>query len=149
MALSNQIPAPKEPQKADCPSASCCASFAPIHPKRLNDPLERELRGAWEALSAKDQNRILAGPECAIGEIPDGQPYEVNLLTGGYQPYPYGEMTDRDRMVAAEVIQWLGSPIGMNFLASAFRKAGGKVEFDSFRHNAPSLQPGTPERSEP
>lgn len=118
-------------------SPSCCASYAPIHPKRLNDPLERELRGAWEALSPKDQNRILAGPECTFPEIPDGQIYEANLLTGGYQPYPYGEMTARDRMVAAEVIQWLGSPIGMKFLASAFRKAGGKVEFDSFRHNNP------------
>lgn len=27
MALTNQIPAPKEPQKADCPSASCCVSL--------------------------------------------------------------------------------------------------------------------------
>ncbi|MCK4793089.1 MAG: hypothetical protein KAV87_55680 [Desulfobacteraceae bacterium] len=29
---------------------------------------------------------------------------------------PCGEVTDRDRMVAATVIQWLGSPVGDNFL---------------------------------
>ena len=29
---------------------------------------------------------------------------------------PCGEVTDRDRMVAATVIQWLGSSVGDNFL---------------------------------
>ena len=30
--------------------------------------------------------------------------------------HPAGEVTDRDRMVAATVIQWLGSPVGQCFL---------------------------------
>ena len=30
MALTDQIPAPKEPQKADCPSASCSGSLKPF-----------------------------------------------------------------------------------------------------------------------
>jgi hypothetical protein len=30
---------------------------------------------------------------------------------------PNGEVTDRDREVAATVIQWLGSPVGQDFVA--------------------------------
>ena len=30
--------------------------------------------------------------------------------------YPKGEVTDRDREVAATVIQWLGSPCGQSFV---------------------------------
>ena len=29
---------------------------------------------------------------------------------------PSGEVSDRDRQVAASIIQWLGSPVGQNFL---------------------------------
>lgn len=29
---------------------------------------------------------------------------------------PLGEVSDRDRIVAATVIQWLGSPVGQSFL---------------------------------
>lgn len=29
---------------------------------------------------------------------------------------PCGEVTDRDRVVASTVIQWLGSPVGQNFV---------------------------------
>jgi hypothetical protein len=135
MASPNKIPAPKKPQKADCPSASCCASFAPLHPLRLNHPLEKHLREMWEGMAARDQDLILAGPECRYNDIPEGVEYEANLLTGGYQPYPYGKMTDRDRMIAAEVIQWLGTGIGWNQLVRAIRKAGGQIDFDDYRHN--------------
>jgi hypothetical protein len=30
--------------------------------------------------------------------------------------HPNGEVTSRDRQVAATVIQWLGSPVGQNFI---------------------------------
>jgi hypothetical protein len=30
--------------------------------------------------------------------------------------YPMGEVTNRDREVAATVIQWLGSPVGQSFV---------------------------------
>lgn len=41
---------------------------------------------------------------------------------------PWGEMTDRDAEVAATVIQWLGSPVGQNFLRDV-REACGEKEF--------------------
>lgn len=36
--------------------------------------------------------------------------------------------TERDRVVAATVIQWLGSNVGMGFLDSALRRVGLRVE---------------------
>lgn len=37
---------------------------------------------------------------------------------------PMGEVTDRDRIVAATVIQWLGSPVGMCFIRKCLEKDG-------------------------
>ena len=34
---------------------------------------------------------------------------------------PRGEVTDRDTVVAATVIQWLGSPVGQSFLNETLR----------------------------
>lgn len=39
---------------------------------------------------------------------------------------PNGESTDRDRIVAATVIQWLGSPVGQGFLANVLRTEAAK-----------------------
>ena len=50
--------------------------------------------------------------EC--GNPPIGGPDMLNYMLGnGKDPV---EVSDRDREVAATVIQWLGSPIGNNFL---------------------------------
>lgn len=37
-------------------------------------------------------------------------------------------MTERDHMVARELMQWLGSPCGFSFITQAFRKAGYDVK---------------------
>lgn len=123
------------PSSEALPPVAGSGSFEPLHPKRLRHPLEKALREAWESMEARHQDLIIAGPECAYHEIPNGTLYDANRLTGGYQPFPHGKMTDRDRMIGAEVMQWLGSPIGLNLLIRAFRKAGGKVEFDDYRQN--------------
>ncbi len=36
--------------------------------------------------------------------------------------HPMGEVTDRDREVAATVIQWQGSPVGLMFLRQVQKK---------------------------
>ena len=36
--------------------------------------------------------------------------------------YPKGEVTERDRKVAATVIQWLGSPVGQSFLSKLSKR---------------------------
>lgn len=52
------------------------------------------------------------------------------------------EVTDSERMVAATVIQWLGTNVGRGFLDSAFRRAGWTIEI-----KPPRLQTGYPEPS--
>lgn len=36
--------------------------------------------------------------------------------------YPAGEVTERDAMVAATVIQWLGSPVGQGFVDKVMKR---------------------------
>jgi hypothetical protein len=81
---------------------------------------------------------ILCGPEVHFLNVPAGVEVDENKLTGGYQPYPMGRMTARDKAVAAEVIQWLGTPLGFAFLTDVIRKAGGSVKFDDYAHGAHS-----------
>ena len=38
------------------------------------------------------------------------------------------DVTERERTVAATVVQWLGSPIGFNFLEEALEECGYKLE---------------------
>jgi hypothetical protein len=51
--------------------------------------------------------------ECTTGKI-------LNKLVGT-APY-YDDVTDRDRLVAATLMQWLGSNVGMSFIFEAMRK---------------------------
>jgi len=39
---------------------------------------------------------------------------------------PLGDISDRDRAVAATVIQWLGSPVGQSFLTQTNKRRGSK-----------------------
>ncbi len=107
--------------------------FPPLHPDRPQHPLERALRETWEAFTGKD--KIIAGPGVKYSQLQPGVQYDS--CENIFQPYPYGRMTDRDRMIAAEVFQWLGSGVGYNLLCRAFDKAGGKVFYDDY---APKVQ---------
>lgn len=125
--------------KALAPAASC--SFAPLHPARLAHPLEGTLRREWERyISERPGFDILCGPEVHFLDVPSGVEADENKITGGHQPYPHGRMTKRDKLLAAELIQWLGSPLGFAFLSTAFERAGGRVIFDDYKHNAEAEQ---------
>jgi hypothetical protein len=41
-----------------------------------------------------------------------------------YKRYPVGAITERDRNIAATLIQWLGSNVGMAFLHESLRRCG-------------------------
>lgn len=47
------------------------------------------------------------------------------LLGDGHRP---GEVSERDRLVAATVVQWLGSPVGQAFLSRVLLSPGMKSE---------------------
>lgn len=55
---------------------------------------------------------------------------------GFYYKAPLGEPTERDRIVAATLIQWLGSNCGMALVYSALEKAGYRIVKD--RPSSPS-----------
>lgn len=106
--------------------------YKPLHPLRLDHPLEGTLRKQWEYyLSCRPKFDILCA--ASVPQEPDDMESDLNTLTGRYEPYPYGRMTERDHMVVSEFIQWLGSGVGFAFLSTAFERAGGKVIFDDYK----------------
>ena len=132
----------KDSRPASLAAAHGCA-FAPLHPERLAHPLEGTLRREWDRYIAERPGfDILCGPEVHFLDVPAGVEADENKITGGYQPYPHGRMTERDRMLAAELIQWLGSPLGFAFLATAFERAGGRVTFDDYKPPTPASATG-------
>jgi hypothetical protein len=75
-----------------------------LHDYRFKDnSLEKKFAKAWN-----EQNIARPG-------TPEGRGTLDYLLAKDCN-YPAGEVTDRDREVAATVIQWLGSPVGQSFL---------------------------------
>jgi hypothetical protein len=46
---------------------------------------------------------------------------------GGYCKLPIGEPTERDRIVASTLVQWLGSNVGFGFIQEAIEKCGYKI----------------------
>lgn len=72
-----------------------------ISPYRFKDnPLERAFAEAWDEHNSRGKYstlQYLMSPDCSGGNPPT-------------------ECSDRDRLVAATVIQWLGSPVGQDFL---------------------------------
>lgn len=75
-----------------------------LHQYRFKDnPLEKAFAEAWER-----ENTTKGGAM-------EGRGYLDYLLAEDCN-CPRGEVTDRDRVVAATVVQWLGSPIGQCFI---------------------------------
>lgn len=71
------------------------------------NPSEKKIANAWEEINTDVYGKL------------DGKGILDYLLAEKINK-PNGEVTDRDRMVAATVIQWLGSPVGRNFLTQVF-----------------------------
>ena len=71
-----------------------------------SNPLEQLFAEAWEEMN-------LTPPGGADGRG------TLDYLLAENPNRPCGEVTDRDRLVAATVIQWLGSPVGQSFLMQA------------------------------
>lgn len=46
----------------------------------------------------------------------------LDYLLAEVPNFPNGEVTERDREVAATVVQWLGSPVGQNWLERVQQK---------------------------
>ena len=69
-----------------------------------DNPLEQDFAEEWE-LQNTDHNGNLNGMQT------------LDYLLAKDRNNPMGEVTDRDREVAATVVQWLGSPVGQSMLS--------------------------------
>jgi len=68
------------------------------------NPLEKKFAQAWEKINT-----------ALTTQKPDGHGTLDYMLAGNTND-PRGEVTPRDRQVAATVVQWLGSPVGEAFV---------------------------------
>jgi hypothetical protein len=100
-----------------------------LHERRLdpkqNNPREIAFVEQWEQ---QHQYSDLLGHLFVIQCDKDDEGAERNWgsIMGftEYLKHPLGDPTERDRIVAATVIQWLGSNIGMGLVEEALKKAG-------------------------
>ncbi len=76
-----------------------------------DNPAERIFAEVWEEKNSSKYSQPL-----------------LDLLLAEDNNRPMGEVTERDRMVAATVIQWLGSPVGEGFLQDVAAKIIGESE---------------------
>ena len=119
-----------------------------LHAKRVNEHNPREAAFA-EAWAEHDRLHLLENlliVNCDP-ETPGAQARFGGV--GGHFVEPVGRATDRDRVIVATVIQWLGSNIGISFLEEALGKFGAKLVFPPHSRGTPSAsitaqEPKTP-----
>lgn len=103
-----------------------------IHERRLSENCTNPREVAWnEAWKAEHQyhdtlSQLFVVP-CEKG-APDS--WESFGFLGGIFHRPLGVVTERDRIVAATVLQWLGSNVGMCLVADALKRAGMRIHRD-------------------
>lgn len=69
------------------------------------NPLEKKFAEAWEKINTVNRNGNNT----------------LDYLLAENVNKPNGEVTERDRVVAATIIQWLGSPVGQYFLKDVMK----------------------------
>lgn len=86
------------------------------------EALEKQFAAAWQA-----HCEVARDPTIATGDV-----LRQLLCPSDVNPNQPPPVTDRDREVAATMIQWLGSPVGQAFLAKSLdgkRPTSGKGVF--------------------
>ena len=101
-------------------------STAGLHATRLdeNNPREVAFAGQWsDENDGHDLLWLLLSRECLQG---DGGAVRVwGSFTGvPYRQFPVGDVTERDRIVVATMMQWLGSNVGFCFVEQSLRRCG-------------------------
>ena len=82
-----------------------------LHQYRFKDnPMEKRFANAWEKQNVSHMDKKLDGKGT------------LDYLLAKDSNRPIGEVTDRDRVVAATVVQWLGSPVGRSFVEQVLSK---------------------------
>ncbi len=91
-----------------------------------HNPVEKAFHDQW-----MKENEPVAGYNCGNGILQDlfiesdGHPFSA---FNGRKTVEV--ITDRDRMIVATVIQWLGSNVGQGFLYEALRRVKGSIVYE-------------------
>jgi len=103
---------------------ACYKANVGINAKRLpHNEREMAFYEQW-----KQENAPVAGVNCGHGILQD-----LFIETGDLMEFNrkvIEEINNRDRMIVATVIQWLGSNCGMCFLEEALQKFGARITYD-------------------
>ncbi|MBA4349518.1 MAG: hypothetical protein C0415_05980 [Thermodesulfovibrio sp.] len=104
-----------------------------VHKKRLNkyNPREVAFSEAWQHENEGRQNSSrLQDLMIEVSDEPkDGfHKRRSMIMSRGYDFVKiHHKITQRDAEIVATVIQWLGSNVGMSFLAAALKECGKKI----------------------
>jgi len=106
-----------------------------LHPYRLKpnagNPREVVLAKLWKEESKANLLEHLFTVPCSE----DDKDKSRHSHQFGWYKTPLGDVQDRDRIVAATIVQWLGSPVGFSFLNEAIKKCGYRiVPIENGRH---------------
>ena len=104
-----------------------------LHRRRIEDeshsPIEAAFRDAWrQQHEFQDLLDQLLRVPCS-GTDAQRITGQLGDELGQHWKQPLGEATERDRVVAATVVQWIGSNCGMSFLREALSQAGYELPF--------------------
>lgn len=108
-----------------------------LHASRLDAPggsteRERAFADAWnEAQESHDALAHLFIACAKQGEIGAYKP--MGPFGPAFAKKPLGEMTERDEIVAATVMQWLGTNVGFDYVTKALKNAGYEIRQTRFR----------------
>jgi hypothetical protein len=102
-----------------------------LHTRRLqanaDNPREIAFSDQWRREHEHhDLLGLLFSVPCAKDD-PEVQNGHALSPWSGYYKLPLGTPTERDRVIAATLIQWLGSNIGMGLIEQALEKCGYKI----------------------
>jgi hypothetical protein len=102
---------------------ACYKANVGINTKRLpHNEREKAFYEQW-----LQENAPVAGVNCGHGILQD---LFIESELTGFNRKVIEEISNRDRMIVATVIQWLGSNCGMCFLGEALEKFGARIVYD-------------------
>lgn len=126
--MSKTIDQPKDKRSG----STDCSKVRGVSSHRLKpnagNPREVAFMDQWDYENEGDSRDMLSAlmTESCDKDDPDRVTGFGDVL-GQHYKRPLGPTTLRDRIVAATVIQWLGSNVGMSFVEMALARVGYKV----------------------
>jgi len=90
------------------------------HRLYAGNPREVIFSELWEKEVACNLMEHLLKVSCDEND-PDKNSYDSGW---GWYKKPLGDIQERDNIIAATIVQWLGSPVGFSFLSEALEKCG-------------------------